>query len=818
MGGVEAGADDFLPKPLYVQEVVARARALLQRRERERLETVAQGNAPFAGELADIPLVDLLRAIEANRKSGVAHLTAPEGTRGELFFRQGAVVDAEVGRLSGREAVYRLFAWGAGRFEIEWKSIRRKDAVEMEPAALLMEALRRHEQWRQLLAEGPALDTVFEVDYRLLAERLAEIPDEVNGILRLFDGVRSFIQVIDDCGLGDLEALAVIGKLYRERIVRDVKGEGALDAAAGADMDGWLGDAVGPFRAAPERARRDLFGSGAEAGVGVHRRATAPVDPLEEGREGLADDMRARFTDRLNAEPAPPEAAARPAANGSGPQAGARASTQPAAGPPPVAAPARAPVLASETTLQGVGIGMLPHPRPSTSPGFAATVLPPLPGLPPPDVTPPMRASAAPAAAAPAAAVPAPVPAGGGDGIPEPVTVTEGEPAIVIPFPSQETEGGPPAGPASGEEPRAVAGEIVARKPLIKPKGGRRTADALISLPEETEPPVRSTEPGLGPAAAPVDVDISEETEPPIRSAAAHAAHVESASDHAEPTVEESAAPVAAAPAQDLSEPEAADQIVRRRRFVGPLVGLAVALAVAGAGWWRLSSPGKGGETPGAAHSEAITATPAVAAPAAAPSTAPPAAAAMAPAPAAAAAAAPAPPPSAPTTEAAAHAETGAHPGAGAAPHGGRRGAAAALADGASNDLDERASDPKLARAAPTEFPQLLAACRASFNDKRMKDAEAACAAAKDANPDSAEAYALMAHALFNRNHRREALSWAERAVKIDPNQADAYVIIGGVHQDAGEKAQARAAYQKYLDLAPDGAYAADLRAIVNSL
>ncbi len=132
--------------------------------------------------------------------------------------------------------------------------------------------------------------------------------------------------------------------------------------------------------------------------------------------------------------------------------------------------------------------------------------------------------------------------------------------------------------------------------------------------------------------------------------------------------------------------------------------------------------------------------------------------------------------------------------------------------------LDERMADPKVARELPAAFPQLLAACRQAFTEKRGKDAETACLAAKDANPDSAEACALLGHALFNRKKRREALPWAERAVALDPKRADAYVIIGGVKQAAGDAASAKAAYKKYLELEPTGQYAADLRAIVDSL
>ena len=253
----------------------------------------------------------MLRAIAAHGKSGVAVITAVGGARGEIFFRQGNVVDAEVGRLSGRDAIYRLFCWSVGRLEVEWKSIRRKDTIEMRPQDLLMEALRRVDEWRRLLAGLPALDTIFEVDYRTLAERLADIPDEVNRILRLFDGVRTFLQVIDDCGLPDLDAAAAIGKLCHERIIHDIRVPVGEDEAIGADMEGWLSEATGPFRS-PARLERDLFGASPEAGIGVHGRPTAPLEPLDGAPEALDADLRARFTDRLTAEGHPPEVAIAP--------------------------------------------------------------------------------------------------------------------------------------------------------------------------------------------------------------------------------------------------------------------------------------------------------------------------------------------------------------------------------------------------------------------------------------------------------------------------------------------------------------------------
>jgi DNA-binding response OmpR family regulator len=245
--GLELGVEDYLTKPIYIKEILTRVRILLQKKQRANLEEKRETKqTKFAGQLSDMAVVDLIQTIEVSRKSGVIHFTSPEGRRGAIYFRNGKVVDAELGRLQGEDAVYRLLIWADGEFEVEFKNVRRKDVIELSSQGLLMEGMRRLDEWGRLLEQLPALDTVFEVDYKELAERLSEIPDEINGILRLFDGKRSLMQVVDDCDFGDLESLNIISKLYFEGLIYEgqsnkppVEGE-SKDAVSDFSIEGWL--------------------------------------------------------------------------------------------------------------------------------------------------------------------------------------------------------------------------------------------------------------------------------------------------------------------------------------------------------------------------------------------------------------------------------------------------------------------------------------------------------------------------------------------------------------------------------------------------
>jgi len=217
--GLELGVDDYLTKPIYIKEILTRVRILLQKRDRANFEQKKDTNTRFAGRLSDMGVVDLIQTIEVSRKTGLIHFRADEKRQATLFFKDGRVIDAEAGHLQGEDAVYRLLTWNDGDFEALFRPVRRKPVIEMSAQALLMEGMRRLDEWGRMQEQLPPLSQKFEVVYDELWDRLSELPDEVNQILRLFDARRTLEEVIDGGNIGDLEAVEIISKLYFEGII-----------------------------------------------------------------------------------------------------------------------------------------------------------------------------------------------------------------------------------------------------------------------------------------------------------------------------------------------------------------------------------------------------------------------------------------------------------------------------------------------------------------------------------------------------------------------------------------------------------------------
>lgn len=279
--GLELGVEDYLTKPIFVRELIARVNLLLARRAREgfvaRQASSTGGRTRFAGSIADMGVVDLLQTFEVSRKSGIVHLFLESGDA-HIYFRDGKVVDATLGALGGEEAVYRALLLNEGNFEVEFCRVENAEVIEASTQGLLMEGMRRVDEWGKLLESLPPLTTVFEVHSGELLERLNEIPDELNGILRLFDGKRTLMQVVDASPFEDLSTLSTISKLYFEGLLVPV--EGAHPPEAPEDVI--LSEAYGHPDARALGARDGRAEELAPTSLALRSRAGAAMDAEED--------------------------------------------------------------------------------------------------------------------------------------------------------------------------------------------------------------------------------------------------------------------------------------------------------------------------------------------------------------------------------------------------------------------------------------------------------------------------------------------------------------------------------------------------------
>jgi DNA-binding response OmpR family regulator len=259
--GLELGVEDYLVKPIYIKEVTTRLRMLLQRKQRERLERKDAARTKFTGHLADMAVVDLVQTIEISRKSGTIHFSTELG-EATVWFRDGMVIDAEMGRLQADAAIYRLLTLAEGSFEVEFKNISRNAVISETTQGLLMEGMRRVDEWVRLLEQLPPLSTVLSVDQGQVAERAEPLTPETASLLRRFDGRRSIIEVVDESGLDDLAALEAISGLYFEGTLvpagtQDAATSGEQRAGGALELEAWDAPAASRPQFRPAATRQE---------------------------------------------------------------------------------------------------------------------------------------------------------------------------------------------------------------------------------------------------------------------------------------------------------------------------------------------------------------------------------------------------------------------------------------------------------------------------------------------------------------------------------------------------------------------------------
>ncbi|MHB0969320.1 MAG: DUF4388 domain-containing protein [Thermoanaerobaculia bacterium] len=198
----------------------------------------------FQGSLKELPLPDIIQLVSVSQKTGKFTLSH-EGEHGFIFLKNGQMVHAAVGDLTGEEAIYALAIWNQGDFQFTPGEEPTSQTIAKSNTNLLMEAARRSDEWRVLSKKIPGVDMVPELLARENRhEQVTLNPQEWLLVTRI-DGKRSIADIGRVIGISSFEVAKILyGMITSELVILKKKPD---------DPDGQLVSLADRIRAVAEQ-------------------------------------------------------------------------------------------------------------------------------------------------------------------------------------------------------------------------------------------------------------------------------------------------------------------------------------------------------------------------------------------------------------------------------------------------------------------------------------------------------------------------------------------------------------------------------------
>jgi Domain of unknown function (DUF4388) len=133
----------------------------------------------FQGSIQELPVPDIIQLVSVSGKTGM--FTLIRGVeRGYIYLKNGQMIHAKLGELTGEEAIYALAIWSSGDFQFTPAEEPDTVSIEKSNTSLLMEAARRLDEWKVLSRKIPGVDHVPVLLPREVSEPVTLSPPEWN--------------------------------------------------------------------------------------------------------------------------------------------------------------------------------------------------------------------------------------------------------------------------------------------------------------------------------------------------------------------------------------------------------------------------------------------------------------------------------------------------------------------------------------------------------------------------------------------------------------------------------------------------------------
>lgn len=133
----------FITRPLSIEELSSKLKSFARREQpTPQPQAVGEELKGVAGSLEDLSLVDIIQVLNMGLKTAKVILIKDNKEKGEIYLKDGKIVNVATGTLSGHEAFYELMTWYKGVFKIFHGHKTEEINVTMDTMNLLLEASR----------------------------------------------------------------------------------------------------------------------------------------------------------------------------------------------------------------------------------------------------------------------------------------------------------------------------------------------------------------------------------------------------------------------------------------------------------------------------------------------------------------------------------------------------------------------------------------------------------------------------------------------------------------------------------------------------
>jgi len=205
------GALEFFEKPLDQQLLVSKLLDLLAREDRA-----------LEGDLQTMSLASIIQ-INCEERNQAQLTLNYQGKIGDIYFKEGGIIHAEAGDLSGDEAIYSLLRWENGSFRLKMGAEPANRTIHKGWSSLLLEGMRRIDEstagWSPEWDEDEAKDEdqqAGEVGNQIqqrIVKALSSIRDVQSALICSRDGT-----VIAQDKSADTAAEAALGEFIQTKV------------------------------------------------------------------------------------------------------------------------------------------------------------------------------------------------------------------------------------------------------------------------------------------------------------------------------------------------------------------------------------------------------------------------------------------------------------------------------------------------------------------------------------------------------------------------------------------------------------------------